>query len=145
VSAYADASFLVSAFGKDAHTPTAIRWLRSFTEFPILVSRLTLLEADTALRAAVLGKRITGEEMTSALHGIHRALKEGFLVRREVPTHQWYPQAHRISAHDTHRSAARALDIMHVAAAVVLRAKGFLSFDDRQRELAEDEGLQVMP
>lgn len=145
MSVYADSSFLFSAFGADKHTQLASRWLRGCTEFPILVSRLTLFETENAYRAAVLDERMSEADMRAALKRITHALHEGFLLRREVSPHQWFPQAHRISGHDTHESAARALDILHIAAAVVLRAKGFLSFDERQRELAKAEGLKVMP
>jgi hypothetical protein len=145
VSVYADSSFLFSAFGADEHTQRAGRWLRGCTEFPILVSRLTLFETENAYRAAVLDERMSAADMRAALKRITHALHEGFLLRREVSPHQWFPQAHRISGHDTHQSAARALDILHIAAAIVLRAKGFLSFDGRQRELAKAEGLKVMP
>jgi predicted nucleic acid-binding protein len=39
----------------------------------------------------------------------------------------------------------RSLDLLHVAAALALEAKVFLSFDDRQRKAAASEGLQVKP
>lgn len=145
MTSYSDASFLVSAFGVDFNTQRATLWMRRWTDFPILVSRLTLFEADNALRAAELDGRMSADVVRAAMRNIDRAQHEGFLLRREVSPHQWFPQAHRISGHDTHQSAARALDILHIAAAVVLRAKGFLSFDDRQRELAKAEGLKVMP
>lgn len=146
MTTYADSSFVFSAFGKrDAHTPRALRWMSDFNSFPVLVSRLTLFEADNAFRSAMLDGRFTAGELTASRQRVHRAVIEGFLLRREVSPHQWFPQAHRISGHDTHESAARALDILHIAAAVVLRVKGFLSFDDRQRELAKAEGLKVMP
>ena len=145
MSAYADASFLVSAFGRDANTPRAVRWMRNCTSYPILISRLTLFEAENAFRAAVRDSRMDNDEIRAAMQRIHRALKEGLLVRREIPAHQWFPQAHRLSAHDKHQSAAGALDILHVAAALVLRVSDFLSFDDRQRELARAEGLETLP
>jgi len=37
------------------------------------------------------------------------------------------------------------MDILHVATALDLGAKQFVSFDERQRELAEAEGLDVLP
>jgi hypothetical protein len=39
----------------------------------------------------------------------------------------------------------RSLDLMHVAAAMLLEATAFLSFDDRQRKAAAAEGLGVFP
>jgi len=34
---------------------------------------------------------------------------------------------------------------MHVAAALLLKAEMFLSFDERQRKVAKAEGLKVKP
>ena len=39
----------------------------------------------------------------------------------------------------------RTLDILHVAAALVLDAKRFLTFDQRQHTLAKKAGLEVAP
>jgi len=47
--------------------------------------------------------------------------------------------------HATTGCVCRALDVLHVAAAVILKAKGVLTFDKHQRELAKVEGLEVAP
>lgn len=142
---YSDASYLVSAFGEDSNTPAAKRWLRQCPDFPILITRLTILEAETALRAAVADGRLTHEKMQAAMADIHRSVLEGHLQRKEVPHHQWFPQGHRVSMHATTGCVCRALDVLHVAAAVLLKAKGMLTFDKHQRELAKAEGLEVAP
>ena len=142
---YSDASYLVSAFGEDSNTPAAKRWLRQCPDFPILITRLTILEAETALRAAVADGRLTHEKMQAAMANIHRSVLEGHLQRKEVPHHQWFPQGHRVSMHATTGCVCRALDVLHVAAAVLLKAKGMLTFDKHQRELAKAEGLEVAP
>ncbi|WP_395749042.1 PIN domain-containing protein [Prosthecobacter sp.] len=142
---YSDASFIVSAFGEDANSSKAKRWLRQCAAFPILISRLTLLEAETALRAATADGRLTNDKMQTALSGIHRAVLEGYLQRKDVPHHQWFPQSHRISMHASTGCVCRALDVLHVAAAVILKSSGFLTFDRHQRELAKAEGLEVAP
>eukprot|EP01031_Cornospumella_fuschlensis_P049003 gene49003-59988_t len=109
------------------------------------MTRLSVLECETALRAAVAGRGLTAEKMRGALDGIQRANVEGFLLRREVAAKQWFPQAHRISAHAATLSVCRALDVLHVAAAIVLKADGLLSFDTDQKALAKAEGLSVQP
>ncbi|OYW31200.1 MAG: hypothetical protein B7Z47_01730 [Chthoniobacter sp. 12-60-6] len=142
---YSDASFIVSAFGEDANSSRAKRWLKQCTDFPIFISRLTLLEAETAMRAAVADGRLATDKMQSALSGIHRAVLEGYLQRKDIPHHQWFPQGHRISLHAATGCVCRALDVLHVAAAVILKSGGFLTFDRHQRELAKAEGLEVAP
>jgi hypothetical protein len=41
--------------------------------------------------------------------------------------------------------ATRSLDLMHVATALLSKARVFLSTDIRQRKAAKAEGLTVMP
>ena len=142
---YADASFLASVFGQDANTPAALHWLRTCTVFPIIVSRLTLLEVETAFRAAVQGGHLTAAEREQARRRMERGFRDGILLQRELLPHQWFPQAHRITLHATPLSTCRALDVLHIAAAILKKASGFLSFDHHQRVLATAEGLVVAP
>jgi predicted nucleic acid-binding protein len=142
---YSDASFLVSAFGDDSRTSEALRWLANVQALPIIVSRLTLLEFDTAMKASVQGGKLSSKDAQSAHLRLQRALSDGYLKRAEVLTHQWFPQAQRITAHATTAAVCRALDVLHVTAALLLKQSGFLSFDGPQRELAKAEGLQVEP
>jgi len=46
-------------------------------------------------------------------------------------------------ANDVHTGGHRSFDILHVAAALTIDAKQFLTFDENQRRLAEAEGLSV--
>lgn len=142
---YSDSSFITSAFGDDVNTPKASAWMRKNIAFPIYVSRLSILENETALRAAVQGGLITFEKMSKAQQRLRQGLIEGILEKKELSPHQWFPQAHRISMHATTGCVCRALDVLHVAAAVILKAKGMLTFDKHQRELAKAEGLEVAP
>ena len=51
--------------------------------------------------------------------------------------------AERLSEHYTDAQGHRAMDILHVATAIELGAKAFLTFDRNQKKLAESEGLIV--
>jgi hypothetical protein len=142
---YAESSFLFSAFASDRNTRAAIRWMRACKTFPLIVTRLGIFECENSFRTAVIDHRMTADEKRAASERIKRGLHEGFLLRREVPTSQWFPQAHRVSEFSSAARGFGALDILHVAAALVLRADGFLSFDGNQLVLAKGEGLQVEP
>ncbi len=54
-------------------------------------------------------------------------------------------RAEALSAAHTEQLGTRAADILHVAAALITGAEGFLSFDKRQRALASAAGLAVVP
>jgi hypothetical protein len=96
---YADASFLFSAFGKDVHSRTAAKWLGRGADFPILISRLTILETEIAWRAALKDQRLSEVDYAAARRQLKQGLLEGILAKRELRPHQWFPQAHRISDH----------------------------------------------
>jgi predicted nucleic acid-binding protein len=142
---YADASWLVAAFGRDDHTPRARAWLRKCVELPILVSRLTILETEIAWRACLKDGRMSAAEHQIARQQLKQGLLEGILAKRELRPHQWFPQAHRISDHAEIGTVCRSLDVLHVSAAKLLKATGFLTFDEAQSKLAEHEGLKVEP
>jgi hypothetical protein len=52
-------------------------------------------------------------------------------------------EAERLSARYSEKLGTRSLDILHVAAAVILGRDAFLSFDGRQRSLARAARLRV--
>jgi predicted nucleic acid-binding protein len=53
--------------------------------------------------------------------------------------------AERLSAKHTKTDGPRAMDILHVATALHLGAREFLSFDGNQRKLARAEGMKAKP
>jgi hypothetical protein len=52
-------------------------------------------------------------------------------------------RARELSTAHTDRLGARAIDVLHVACALMLESEVFLTFDDRQLELAKAGGLQA--
>lgn len=141
----ADASFLVAAFATaDGHNRAAWRWW-SKRGCAIHATRLSLFEAENTIRGFPLSGKCSTEEALRWINGIHRAILEGLIERRDAPLHRVLPLAHRLSLHHTMQATFGAMDILHVAAALDLKATEFLSFDGRQCELAEKEGLLTLP
>jgi hypothetical protein len=56
-----------------------------------------------------------------------------------------FDTAKRVSLKHTAGIGSRSLDVLHVAAALVMKAEILLSFDDNQRKLAKAAGLRVAP
>ena len=56
-----------------------------------------------------------------------------------------FNKAGALSAKYAASTLARSLDILHVAAALTLGARVFVSFDERQRKLARRARLKVLP
>jgi predicted nucleic acid-binding protein len=136
--AAADTSFLFSVYGNDIHTPRALEWLRQ-KEAVIAISDLADYELSNALRFAEFSKRLRVGDAEVFL-AQYEADREAGRIRIEICNlAALISEARRLSATHT----LRAFDILHVAAALHLKTKHFLTFDARQKKLAEAEGLVV--
>ncbi len=140
----ADASFLVSLYGVDVDTPAARAWMAANAE-PILLTGALRFETENALRLACYRGRITAAELALALADIESDLAQGIMIVTDIASDVHWAECRRISEAHTSSTGSRAYDITHVAAAVVLKADTFLSFDGRQRTLAGLLGLMVAP
>lgn len=67
----------------------------------------------------------------------------GRVVRHSCNLAAVMDEAMRLSAAHTLAGGHRSFNIVHVAAAIVIKARHFLTFDQNQRRLAEAEGLVV--
>lgn len=141
---FTDASFLVSYFAGAEHAADAKAWWRK-TNAVLTASRLVLFEAENSIRTLPLSGKINRATARWAIEQMKRFTMEGFIEVRELSNKRVYPAAQRLSVHYCEDRSFGAMDIVHIATAQELAARGFLSFDDRQRELAEAEGMQVMP
>ena len=146
MSAYADTSFLLSYFGQDAKTLAAHGYAASWTQPPRLAWTLFgKLEFNNAARALVFAGKLNQRHLHAMNLRVREDLRGGILAERALPAYRHYEMSEVISSDHTVRLGARTLDLLHVAAARVLGARDFLTFDVRQRQLATLCGLQVLP
>ncbi len=73
-----------------------------------------------------------------------RRRKQGFYYFPEIDRVMLMDTFHQFSVH-TMELGCRTLDVLHVACAIQLSPEVFVSFDSRQRALAERVGLRVQP
>lgn len=144
MSAYADTGFIVSLYREETTSAYANSAIRN-VEAPILLSELSVLEFRNATNLAVFRKEITGDARAIILHRFESDLEAGIFRALPVPSSKLYPTSARLSDDHSASIGTRSLDLMHVAAAMILGADTFLSFDSRQREVAIREGLTVLP
>jgi hypothetical protein len=71
-------------------------------------------------------------------------VKRGALKELIMDTDLAMDRARRLSATHSERVGARAIDLLHVACALLLESEVFLTSDQRQAALAKAEGLQVV-
>jgi hypothetical protein len=142
---YCDSSFLLALLlpGDFFHchaTPLATHFTES-----IPYTLLAELEVANTIRRLAREGRITQAVHDSAFRQIDADLSDGILVRRDIPQSEHFRKARELSKRHTPEIAARSLDILQTAAALLLTADSLHSFDDHQRKLAKACGLKVFP
>ena len=137
-----DTSFLFSLYGNDLHTPSAVAWSQQNAEV-IVISSLNRFELINALRFAECRKAIAAGNAALFAAQFDEDRLGGRLAEKTCNLAEVLAEATRLSAAHTLTGGHRGFDILHVAAARVLGASHFLTFDANQKRLAQNEGLKV--
>ena len=144
MSAYADTSFLFSLVVSDHNTPAVAAYMRAHRQ-PLLITPLQRCELSNALRLAVFRKHIDQAACNTALAQIENLFAAGKFLYAPLVWTDAVAEADRLGALHTASLGVRTLDLVHVAAAISLAAKDFLTFDTRQHAFAKASGLRVGP
>ena len=143
MSAYADTSFLVSLYGRDAHSRSAIA-LHQRHRAVFLVTPFGEMEFTSIVFA--IAARPKGWTVLDA-----RAMEEDFIRDLQSGVWQWedlppaaWTRARELSRRFGPALGCRALDALHVASALALAADDFYTFDRDQAKLARATGLRVL-
>ena len=146
--AYPDTSFLCAMFRKQANSAEAAKHFAQMSE-PLHVASPLLFEFRQATRwqAFLHGndpkKGFDRATAQAALAKFSANLASGAIVVVPVDWADVASIAERLSAQYTWTEGYRGFDVLHVATALHLGATEFLSFDGKQKDLAEAEGLIV--
>lgn len=138
---YADTSFLMSLYVQDANSARAVTAVEKGT-MPIFFTPLVRHELQNALRLAVFRRQITSAQREAAWHEIEHDLALGMLHETPLNWPKALKAAEALSRAHTETLGARGMDVLHVGSALALRAKRFVTFDERQRELVKLAGLE---
>jgi predicted nucleic acid-binding protein len=141
---YADSSFLVSLYLRDANSAAARGEMKSNPQ-EVALSRIAGLEVKNAFRLAVFRGWITPIQESRVQTLFDLDSKGGFLRPIPFSSDDIFAEAERLSMTHTAISGNRSLDVLHVACARLTELEGFASFDERQRKLAAKVGLCVIP
>ncbi len=144
MSAYADTGFLVSLYLEETTSLTADAIFASLDSV-LPLTALGLLEMRNAFNLAIVRGRITEAERDRLWAKFTQQCEEGVFEKQFVDAESQHRRAQELSDRYTPIHATRSLDLLHVAAALLLDSQEFLSFDERQRQVAKAEGLRVRP
>jgi predicted nucleic acid-binding protein len=152
VRVYADSSFILRLVTGEADSPQVVAEYRRLKAPKLFYLPLHALEVRNAILQRAFHKRrsISSGERRDIARERDAAFGrlENYLARRaflEVTTEleAAISRATQLSVAHTERIGARAIDLLHVAAAMMLESELFLTTDGRQSELAKAEGLKV--
>ena len=138
----------MSAYIRDAHSDQAHAYLREL-EDAIFLSALLQFEFVQAVRLQIFRNRrdhTTGlgtQQGKAVLHQFSGDVTSGVFVRRALDWPSMIAKAERLSDRYTSGHGHRTFDILHIATAIAINAETFLTFDQRQAELARAEGLET--
>lgn len=145
---YPDTSFLCSVYREQEHTPVALSMKRNLGEYLHFTSLLEFeflqaIELQVWLHSNDKKRGYTRREANRMIADWESDVTSG--INRLVPFDMdaVLQLSRAYSLQTTATGGHRTLNVFHVASAVHLGAKKFLTFDKRQRALAEHSGLIV--
>ena len=100
-------------------------------------------ELVNSIALAVFRRDLTAEAAQGAMADIESDLAEDRLHLADLLWRKALERAADLSREHTPKLGTRTLDVLHVATAIVLGCRGFVTYDDRQAALARAVKLRV--
>jgi predicted nucleic acid-binding protein len=150
MTAFPDTSFLCALYRRQDNSPAAAAYFKALPE-ALAVSGLLLYEFRQSVRFQVWlhardkGKGYPQADADAALADLQTDLDSGAVEVAAVDWLDVHRLAETLSKRHTMAGGHRSLDVLHVATALHLGARDFLTFDTNQRKLAAAEKLKVKP
>lgn len=150
MTAYPDTSFLFAFYVKQSNSRAAATHAATMKE-PLHVTALLAYEFRQALRfqawrhSANHLEGITLADAQVALNQFESDLASGVAVLAPCQFQIVLRSAEELSKRHTMVGGHRSFDVLHVATALCLGAREFLTFDANQRKLAAAEKLTAKP
>ena len=137
---YADTSFLVSLYVRDAFSVPAQTWLTT-NRVALPLTEFGRTELRNALTRLAFTGTLTAPQLAAAWQLVETDLNQGRPLACAPAWPAVFAAAERLVAGHTVQLGTRTLDVVHVASALALGATDFVSFDSRQAALAQAAGL----
>ena len=139
---YADTSFLFSLYVPDANSSAAAAIMKRIKP-PLLATDFVEFEFFNALNGRIFRKELRASEEQAVLLAFSKDIHAG-AIRIFPISAATFASARRIARTHTRLLGTRALDVLHVASALTLRANSFCTFDKNQARLATALALRTL-
>ena len=144
MNAYADTGFVVSLYREESTSARAAALMARQTA-SVRLSQLGELEFRNVLHLAVFRGELAAGDAALKKRLFLEDVANGIFTILPVPASELFARSVELADRHSARLGTRSLDLIHVAAALLLKADMFFSFDERQRKAAKLERLKVKP
>jgi len=138
---YLDTSVLFSLYFRDSNSSLARSQVANATA-PLVITPMCEVEAINAFGQRVFRREMTAANMAIAVRDLQTDIRSGVFDLRPL-TEPAFARAKALAQTVTPSVGVRAIDLLHVAAALELGASRLYSFDVRQRQAAKAVGLKM--
>jgi predicted nucleic acid-binding protein len=138
---YLDTSVLFSLHFRDANTSAALVLIAGVSE-SLLITPLCELETVNAFSLRVFRKEMLAINRDNAVRDLEEDIRSGVLNLQPFPESA-FARARDLAQSLTPSIGVRAVDLLHVAAALELGAGTLYTFDLKQHRTARAAGLKV--
>ena len=139
---YVDTSVIVKLYIKEKYSRKVSKWLRENNE-AIPLTNFHALEFANALHLKQFRREISSNQLRHVLTKFNDHQEIGVYYHPQTDWSGTLRYALDLAQKYTTQTGSRTLDIFHLASAVALQAKRFLTLDERQSKPALSAGLQI--
>ncbi len=140
---YADPSALLKLYLHEPESRAMAAW-RAKNTGPLAVTPHGRVELTNGIALAAHRGFITAAALQAALTALDDDFEQGRYRLADLLWRAVLKRAAALSRSHTPTLGTRSLDVLHVASALELGLKRFVTFDERQRQLALATGLKVV-
>ena len=138
---YVDPSALLKLYIHEPESAAMNAW-RTRIRGALPIALHGRLEIANGIALAAFRKAITTEAMADAVLSFEEDLAQGRYTEVDVLWRATLRRATDLSRTYTPKLGCRSLDVLHVATALELGLRDFVTFDGRQRQMARAAGLK---
>lgn len=138
---YLDTSAFIKLYIREEYSKSVNDAVTSQDE-PLPFCFLHRVEMRNALNLKLFREEITTEDVDRLIQLMQDRLQAGIYASPHLGLSELTSTAVELTRH-TSKLGCRSLDILHVAAAKLLKPDQFVTFDDRQQQLAQTVGLPL--
>ena len=140
---YVDPSALLKLYVHERESAAMSAW-RARTKGPLAITHHGRAEVINGICLAAFRGLVSAEASSDALASFEEDFSEGRYSRADLLWRATLRQTEQLSLEFTQTLGCRTLDVLHVASALELGRRTFVTFDVRQQQLARSAGLRLI-